>query len=157
MSWGSHSKMAGLIGFAPIYLNGLLALFFVFVFPGIVFVRAFSIPNFPLRWFIVFLSSLTASHFLVTLIAALHFDPLDAYRAVAAALIVALLYMMAMKGAVPRTPARGGASIILSSDLKWLLGSLIVLCFTCFNIWKHGGTQYNSMVATFRLAGMFGR
>jgi hypothetical protein len=94
--------MAGFIGFAPIYLNGMLALFFVFVFPGIVFVRAFSTLNFPQRWLIVFLSSLTANHFLVTLIAALHFNPLETYRIVAAALIVALLYMMAMKGAVPR-------------------------------------------------------
>jgi hypothetical protein len=34
--------MAGFLGFAPIYLNGLLALFFIFVLPGLVLVRAFS-------------------------------------------------------------------------------------------------------------------
>ncbi len=69
----------GLIGFAPIYLNGLLAIFFVFVLPGAVFVRFFDIRSFPQRWFVVFLSSLTANHLFVTLIAALHVNPLYAF------------------------------------------------------------------------------
>ena len=43
--------------------------------------------NFPQRWFVIFLSSLTANHLLVTLIAALGLDPLQSYRAVTAALI----------------------------------------------------------------------
>ena len=45
----------GLIGFAPIYFNGLLAIFFVFVLPGVVFVRFFDIASFPQRWLVVFL------------------------------------------------------------------------------------------------------
>ena len=53
--------MTGFIGFAPIYLNGVLALFFVLVFPGLVFVRAVRISNFPQRWFAVFLISLAAN------------------------------------------------------------------------------------------------
>jgi len=51
----------GLIGFSLIYLNGLLAIFFVFVLPGAVFVRFFDIRSFPQRWFVVFLGSLTAA------------------------------------------------------------------------------------------------
>jgi hypothetical protein len=78
----------GFIDFASIYFNGLLAILFVFVVPGVVFVRFFDIPSFPQRWFVVFLSSLTANHLFVTLIAALHLSPLHAYRAAAAALIV---------------------------------------------------------------------
>ena len=82
--------MAEIIEFAPIYINGLLALFFVFVFPGMVLVRAFVIPNSPLRWFVVFLSSLTANHLLVTLIAAFHLDPLETCRFAAVTLIAIL-------------------------------------------------------------------
>jgi hypothetical protein len=43
----------GLIGFASIYFNGLLAILFVFVVPGVVLVRFFDIPSFPQRWFVV--------------------------------------------------------------------------------------------------------
>ena len=82
--------MTGFFGFAPIYLNGLLAIFFLFVLPGMVLVRAFDIPNFPQRWLAVLLGSVTFNHLFVTLIAALHLDPLQTYRAVTAALIVAL-------------------------------------------------------------------
>ena len=81
----------GLIGFSPIYLNGLLAIFFVFVLPGAVFVRFFDIRSFPQRWFVVFLSSLTANHLFVTLIAALHVNPSYAYRAATGALIAILV------------------------------------------------------------------
>jgi hypothetical protein len=128
----------GLIGFAPIYLNGLLAIFFVFVFPGLVFVRIFDIPSFPQRWLAVFLASLTTNHFLVTLTAAFQLDPLQTYRAVAAALIAALFFMIVRKGDAARTPVQPGASVLLLSDVKWLVGSLVVLGFTYFNIWKHG-------------------
>lgn len=130
--------MSGFLGVAPIYVNGLLAILFVFVLPGLVLVRALDIPNFPQRWFIIFLSSLTLNHFLVTLVAALHFDPLQTYRAVTAALIAALLVMMARKRAAVSTPDTSGASIVLLSDVKWLAGSLVVLGFTYFNVWKHG-------------------
>jgi hypothetical protein len=128
----------GFIGFAPVYLNGLLAIFFVFVLPGLVLVRGFDIPNFPQRWLAVFLASLTTNHFLVTLIAAFHLDPLLTYRAVTVALIAALFFMIARKGAAARTPVQQGASVLLLSNVKWLVGSLAVLGFTYFNIWKHG-------------------
>jgi hypothetical protein len=130
--------MTGFLGFAPIYINGLLAIFFVFVLPGLVIVRAFDIPNFPQRWLAIFLSSLVANHALVTLIAALHLDPLTTYRIVTAVLIAALLFMMARKVAAPGASAQPGGSSLLLSDVKWLAGSLVVLGFTYFNIWKHG-------------------
>jgi hypothetical protein len=133
----SNSKMPGLIGFAPVYLNGLLAIFFVFILPGMVFVRVLDIPSFPQRWFVVFLSSLTANHFVVTLIAELHLDPSETYRVASVVLVAALLVLTAMKR-VSRTRRLEGASIVLLSDLKWLLGSVAVLCLAYFNVWKHG-------------------
>ena len=86
--------MAGFLGFAPIYLHGLLALFFIFVLPGLMLVRAFRITTFPQHWLVVIAGSLTANYFLVTLIAALQFDPLWTFRAVTAVLIAALLFMV---------------------------------------------------------------
>jgi hypothetical protein len=80
-------EVLGLVTFAPIYLNGLLSILFVFVIPGMVIVRAFGISNYPQRWFVIFLSSLASNHLFVTLIAALHLDPVYAYRAAAAVLI----------------------------------------------------------------------
>ncbi len=127
--------MPGFLGFAPIYLNGVLAIFFVFVVPGLVLVRALDIPNFPQRWFAIFLGSLTTNHLLVTLIAALHWDPLQTYRA-AAATLVAVLVIVALRqrGA----PTEQGGSIVLRSDIVWLLTSILVLGLAYFNIWKHG-------------------
>ena len=130
--------MTGFLGFAPIYVNGLLAIFFVFVLPGLVLVRAFDIPGFPQRWLTIFLSSLVANHALVTLIALFHLDPLTTYRVVAAVLIAALIFMMARKVAAPGKPAQPGTSVLLLSDVKWMVGSFVVLGFTYFNIWKHG-------------------
>ena len=130
--------MTGVLGFAPIYVNGLLAIFFVFVLPGLLFVRAFDIPDFPRRWLVILLSSLTANHVLATLVATFHLDPLTTYRAVAAVLIAALILMMARKVAAREASVQPGTSILPSSDVKWLAGSLILLGFTYFNIWKHG-------------------
>jgi hypothetical protein len=126
--------MTGLIGFAPIYLNGVAALFFVFVFPGLIFVRAFNIPSFPQRWFVVFLSSLTANHLLVSLIAALHLDPLQTYRVVAVALL-AVLIVVTVRG---RAGSGSPASIVFLSDIGWLVLSLLVLGFAYLDVWKHG-------------------
>lgn len=130
--------MTGFLGFAPIYANGLLAIFFIFVLPGLVIVRAFDIPNFPQRWLAIFLSSLVANHALLTLIAIFHLDPLTTYRIVTALLIAALFFVMARKPAPPGVPAEPGASILLLSDVKWLAAGLVVLSITYFNIWKHG-------------------
>jgi len=130
--------MAGLIGFAPIYFNGVLALLFVFVFPGLIFVRAFTIPSFPQRWFVVFLSSLIANHLLVTLIAALHLDPLQTYRAAAIVLII-IQILLIMKGrAGSDWLAYRGVSTILLSDIFWLVFSLVFLGVAYINVWKHG-------------------
>ena len=130
--------MAGLIGFAPVYVNGVLALLFVTVLPGLVFVRAFNIPGFPQRWFVIFLSSLTANHLLVTLIAALHLNPVQTYRATAVVLIAALILLAARGRAGSGTPGHRGGSIVLLSDLRWLILSLVVLGFAYLNVWKHG-------------------
>ena len=54
----------GLLSFAPVYLNGVLALLCVFVLPGLAFVRAIDVPNFPQRLLVIFLGSLAANHFL---------------------------------------------------------------------------------------------
>ncbi len=128
----------GLIGFAPIYVNGLLAIFFVFVLPGVVFVRFFDIPSFPQRWFVVFLSSLTANHLFVTLIAALHVNPLYAYRAATTVLIAILVFAKVKETTGSTTPALRGRSVLLRSDLGWLLLSLVVLSLAYTNVWKHG-------------------
>lgn len=130
--------MTGFLGFAPIYVNGLLAIFFVFVLPGLVLVRGFDLPDFPQRWLVIFLSSLAANHVWVTLVAAFHLDPLTAYRIVTAVLIAALIFLMAKRVAMPGAPTQPGASILLLSDVKWMVGSLVMLGFTYFNIWKHG-------------------
>jgi hypothetical protein len=79
--------MTGFLGFAPIYVNGLLALFVVFVLPGMVLVRAFDIPNVPQRWLAIFLGSMTFNHLFVTLIALLHLAPVTSYRAAVAAMV----------------------------------------------------------------------
>ena len=128
----------GLIGFAPIYFNGLLAIFFVFVLPGVVFVRFFDIPSFPQRWFVVFLGSLTANHLFVTLIAALHVNPLYAYRAATAVLIAILVFAKVKETTESTTPVLRGRSVVLRSDLGWLLLSLVVLSLAYINVWKHG-------------------
>ena len=128
----------GLIGFAPIYFNGLLAIFFVFVLPGVVFVRFFDIPSFPQRWFVVFLGSLTANHLFVTLIAALHVNPSYAYRAATAVLIAILVFAKVKETTESTTPVLRGRSVVLRSDLGWLLLSLVVLSLAYINVWKHG-------------------
>lgn len=130
--------MTGFLGFAPIYVNGLLAIFFVFVLPGLVLVRGFDIPDFPQRWLVILLSSLTANHLLVTLIAAFHLDPLTTYRIVAAVLILILIVAAVRRLAGAGTPARRSASIVQLSDIGWLLLSLLVLGIAYINIWKHG-------------------
>jgi hypothetical protein len=130
--------MAGFLGFAPIYVNGLLAIFFVFVLPGLVLVRAFDIPDVPQRWLVIVLSSLTATHLLVTLIAALHLPPLLTFRVAAAALIAAMLFMTTRKSKIAGPPVQPGASICLALDVRWFACSLLVLGFAYWNIWKYG-------------------
>jgi hypothetical protein len=135
---GNALGMTGFLGFAPIYVNGLLAIFFVFVLPGLVLVRAFDIADFPQRWLIILLSSLIANHLLVTLIAALHLDPLWTCRAVACVLVLILLAAALLRRAGARPSAARGVSIVQLSDIGWSVLSLLVLGIAYVNIWKHG-------------------
>ena len=130
--------MTGFLGFAPIYVNGLLAILFVCVLPGLVLVRALDIPDFPQRWFVIFLSSLTANHVLVTLIAAFHLDPLTTYRIVAAALIAFLIFATVRQSAGSGSQVHRDRSVVSRSDVGWLLLSLVVISLAYFNVWKHG-------------------
>jgi hypothetical protein len=128
--------MAGLIGNAPIYVNGLLSLLFVFVLPGLACASLLRIPDFPQRWFAVFLSSLIANHALVTLIAAFHLDPLLTYRIVACVVVVVPVVAMIVRRSRPASsPER---STLSASDLGWFAASLVALAITYFNVWKHG-------------------
>jgi hypothetical protein len=128
--------MAGLIGNAPIYVNGLLSLLFVFVLPGLACASLFRIPDFPQRWFVVFLSSLIANHALVTLIAAFHLDPLLTYRIVACVVIVVPVVAMIVRRSRPVSSLE--RSTLQASDLGWFAASLVALAITYFNVWKHG-------------------
>jgi hypothetical protein len=127
--------MPGLIGVAPIYLNGVLALLFVLVVPGLAAVGAVNVPNFTQRWFIVYLVSLTANHLLVTLVAALHLDPLTTFRTVAV-LLVAAVIVLAIRSR--RQSSTHGASTLRSSDIWWMVLTLALLAVAYLDIWKHG-------------------
>lgn len=128
----------GFIGFASIYLNGVLALLFALVLPGVVFVQCLNISSLPQRWLVVFLSSLTANHLLVTLIAALHLPPVQTYRAVAGVLVAALIVLTVRRRAGPERSVHRGDATILLSDIFWFILALVILGFTYFNVWRHG-------------------
>lgn len=138
MEGGVTFFMAGFIDFAPIYLNGVLAILFVMVLPGVVLVRPLAISNFPQRWFAILVTSLTVNHFLVTLIAALHLPPLQVYRAFAFVLVAVFILLIVVERRKLVAPAQPASSVILASDIFWLLVALIILGFTYFNVWRHG-------------------
>jgi hypothetical protein len=139
-SRGGVEMKVGLVSFAPVYLNGLLALFCVFVLPGLIFVRAFSLPNFPQRMLVIFLASIGANYFTVVLIATLHIDPLATYRLVVLALMTTLMGLMIADASGRRMPfgMQHSGAIIEKSDLVWLALSLAIVCLAYFNIWKRG-------------------
>jgi len=118
----------------PIYLKGLLALFFIFVLPGLLVVRALKVDDFPQRWFAVFLSSLLINHFTVTIIALLGVKPIEIYNAMVLCFLVALIVLEVRR---PNKFARA-ASEVRSSDVFWLLISLIVVAVTYLDVWRHG-------------------
>lgn len=130
--------MTGFLGFAPIYVNGLLAIFFVFVLPGMVLVRGFDIPDFPQRWLAVFLGSVTFNHLLVTLIALLHLDPVAGYRAAAAAMVAAVLFLAIKDRRAPQGHRSAGAATVTLADIRCGLLSLAVLGLAYFSVWKYG-------------------
>jgi hypothetical protein len=130
--------MAGLIGNAPIYVNGLLSLLFVFVLPGLACASLFRIPEFPKRWFAVFLASLIANHSLVTLIAAFHLDPLLTYRMMAGVVIMTLIVSVIVRRSWSGPSPLMVKSTLYAKDLGWFLASLVALAITYYNLWKHG-------------------
>jgi hypothetical protein len=127
----------GLVSIAPVYLNGLLALFCIFLLPGTILVRAFDIPNFPLRMLVSFLSSLIANHFLVVLIAALHLKPLATYRVVFFFLIALWAYLSIMDILQRRAPLglHYGRAVAQTSDLLCLVASSALLWFAYRDAW----------------------
>jgi hypothetical protein len=127
--------MAGLIGDAPIYLNGVLSLLFVFVLPGLALVAFLDIPAFPRRWLVVLLTSLTTSHALVILVAALQLDALLSFRLVTAALVVVVGVRSIWR---PYRRAGLGGSLLTASDLRLLATGLVLFGLAYFNVWKHG-------------------
>jgi hypothetical protein len=129
--------VVGLVSIAPVYLNGLLALFCIFVLPGAILVRAFDIPNFPLRMLVGLLSSLIANHFLVTLIAALHLNPQATYRVVFFSLIVvwACLSVTDMLGLRAPFGLHHGRAVARTSDLLCLVASSALLWFAYRDAW----------------------
>jgi hypothetical protein len=130
----------GLVSVAPIYLNGLLALLCVFILPGLIFVRAFDIPNFPQRMLVIISSSLATNYFLVVLIATLHLNPLETYRDVVLVLATAFasLTVMDFLGRKTAPWMRHDSAVVLKSDFRWLALSLALVCLAYFNIWKRG-------------------
>jgi hypothetical protein len=127
--------MVGLVEAAPIYLNGLAALLFVFILPGAAIVLNFPLTGFSQRWLAVLLVSLTANYVAVTLIAQLNLNPLLTYRIFAAVTVGILLYMTLRH---LRTLPLRGVSAIARLEAGWLLGSIVVAAIAYFNIWKHG-------------------
>jgi hypothetical protein len=130
--------MPGLIGYAPIYANGLLALLFLFVLPGLACASILRIPDFPQRWFAILLTSLIANHLLVTLIAAFRLDPLLTYRVAACAVVAAPVVAAVARHYRSGTAASADRSTIYAADLGWFLASLVTVSLTYFNLWKHG-------------------
>jgi len=119
--------------YVPLYLKAVLALFIIFVLPGLLVVRMFKIDEFPQRGLAVFLSSITVNHLAVTFIALLGAKPMNFYGGMVLCFVVALIILEVRK---PKfSPA---ASEIRMSDLFWLLFSLIVLAATYYPVWRPG-------------------
>lgn len=129
----------GLVSLAPVYLNGLFALFCIFLLPGTILVRAFDIPNFPLRMLVSFLSSLVANHFLVVLIAALHLNPLVTYRVVFFSLTAVWACLSIMDILQRRAPfgLHYGRAVAQTSDLLCLVTSSALLWFAYRDAWAN--------------------
>jgi hypothetical protein len=119
--------------YVPLYLKAVLALFIIFVLPGLLVVRVLKIDELPQRWLAVFLSSLTVNHLAVIIIAMLGAKPTVVYAGMVPCLVVALIILELRQ---PKLLA--SASEIRFSDAFWLLFSLIVLGATYSEIWQRG-------------------
>jgi hypothetical protein len=123
--------MAGLIPLAPWYVNGLLSLVCLLILPGLVLVQFFKIGDFPLRWLVVVLSSLTANHAFVTMVATFGGQPLNAYRFAVVVLAMLTIILLRFRGEFR-------SSAVQSSDIRWMVIGAVALGFAYFNLWKAG-------------------
>ncbi|MGY3621533.1 hypothetical protein [Bradyrhizobium sp. USDA 10063] len=128
--------MVGLVEAAPAYLNGVAALLFIFVFPGAALVHSLSLTDFSQRWLTGCVGSIAANYLVVTLVAQLRLNPLLTYRTFVAVTMCILIYMTLRR--VRTTPPLRGVSEISRLETGWLLGAIVVVALTYFNIWKHG-------------------
>lgn len=119
--------------YVPLYLKAVLALFIIFVVPGLLVVRVLKIDELPQRWLAVFLSSLTVNHLAVIIIAMLGAKPTVFYGGMVLCFVVALIILE-----VRQPKFSSAASEIRLSDVFWLLFSLIVLGATYSEVWQHG-------------------
>jgi hypothetical protein len=119
--------------YLPLYLKAVLALFIIFVLPGLLVVRFLKIDELPQRWLAVFLSSVVVNHVAIVLIAAVGAKPAVIYAGMVPCLFVALVILE-----LRRPKFMSAASEIRSSDLFWLIFSLIVLGATYSEIWQRG-------------------
>src|SRR4051812_12881279 len=119
--------------YVPLYLKAVLALFIIFVLPGLLIVRVLKIDELPQRWLAVFLSSVAVNHLAVIIIALLGAKPTVFSGGMILCFVVALIILE-----VRQLKFSSAASEIRLSDVFWLLFSLIVLAVTYFRIWHHG-------------------
>src|SRR5215218_839251 len=119
--------------YLPLYLKAVLALFIDFVLPGLLVVRFFKINELPQRWLAVFLSSVVVNHVAIVLIAAAGAKPAYVYAGMVPCIIVALVILE-----LRRPKSLAAASEIRSSDIFWLIFSLVALGATYSEIWQRG-------------------
>jgi hypothetical protein len=117
----------------PLYLKAVLALFITFVLPGLLVVRMLKISELPLRWFAVFLGSLTVNHLAVIITALLGVTPTAVYTSMITCIVVAMIVLE-----VRRPNFASTASEARSSDVLWLLFSASAIAAIYFEIWQHG-------------------
>ena len=119
--------------YVPLYLKAVLALFIIFVLPGLLVVRVLKIDDLPQRWLAVFLSSITVNYLAVTIMALIGAKPMVFYGGMVLCFIVALIVLEVRQPKFSST-----ASEVRSSDVFWLLFSLIVLAATYSDIRQFG-------------------
>jgi hypothetical protein len=119
--------------YLPLYLKAVLALFVIFVLPGLLLVRVLKIDQLPLRWFAIFLGSLAVNHLAVITIAMLGVKPTTFYGSMVACCVAALIVLE-----VRRPSFVSAASEARSSDVFWLLFSAIAIAATYSDVWQHG-------------------
>src|SRR5882757_2184528 len=79
--------------YVPLYLKAVLALFIIFVLPGLLVVRVLKIDELPQRWLAVFLSSVVVNHVAIVIIAALGAKPTVIYAGMVPCLFVSLIVL----------------------------------------------------------------